>query len=195
VALWQRLGLPARQQFDNGGPFIAPKGPGLIVRLCLHQGVTPRFVPPSEPWRNGTVEHFNDTFDKRFFRQERFASLTHLRARALDFENFHNANHRYRATNGATPAETSQATKQRPPRPLADLPTGWPTSGRVEFVRFIRSDRKLRLLGRAITMPDTAVCEYVTAVLDLATPSSDGNLHVLRQGEILTTAGLTIAGK
>lgn len=195
VALWDRLGLPDRQQFDNGGPFVAPKGLGLVVRVCLHQGVTPRFVPPSEPWRNGTVEHFNDTFDKRFFRQERFASLTHLRERARDFEAFHNANHRYRATNGNTPDQSAPEHQPRKPRQLAELPQAWPDTGKIEFVRFIRSDQKLRLLGRVIPMPDTVVYEYVTAVLDLATPSSDGNLLVLRAGEIVTTANITIGSR
>src|SRR6266540_6123604 len=133
VSLWGRLGVPERLQLDNGGPFVAPKGLGLVVRLCLQQGVTPRFIPPSEPWRNGTVEHFNDTFDKRFFRQERFDSLTHLRQRALDFEIFHNANHRYRATNGRTPAESAANAASRRPRPLAELPAGWPAAGRAEF--------------------------------------------------------------
>jgi putative transposase len=195
VSLWERLGVPARQQFDNGGPFVAPKGLGLIVRLCLHQGVTPRFVPPSEPWRNGTVEHFNDTFDKRFFRQERFDSLAHLRERALDFETFHNANHRYRATNGRTPAESTSHHEHRTPRPLAELPAGWPAAGKIEFVRFIRSDRKLRLLGRTIAMPDTIAYEYVTAVLDLAIPNTDSNLRVLREGEIIATERITIGGR
>jgi transposase len=194
VSLWERLGLPVRLQLDNGGPFVAPKGLGLVVRLCLHQGVIPRFVPPSEPWRQGTVEHFNDTFDKRFFRQERFASLPHLKQRARDFETFHNANHRYRSTNGRTPAESAQHDERRPPRPLAELPAEWPKSGRVEFVRFIRSDRKLRLLGRAITMPESVVYEYLTAVLDLAIPTAEGNLRVLREGEIVATASLKIGG-
>jgi hypothetical protein len=195
VSVWQRIGLPIRQQFDNGGPFVAPKGLGLVVRLCLHQGVTPRFVPPSEPWRNGTIEHFNDTFDKRFFRQERFASLDHLTQRARDFETFHNQNHRYRATGGHTPAATASATPPRMPRPLGDLPHGLPANGRVEFVRFIRSDRRLRLLSRAIPMPDTVVYEYVTAVLDLSTPAPEDNLRVLRHGEIVTTSRITLPGR
>ena len=194
VALWERLGLPLRLQLDNGGPFVAPKGLGLVVRLCLHQGVTPRFVPAREPWRNGTVEHFNDTFDKRFFRQERFDSLPHLKERALDFERFHNANHRYRATNGRTPAESAGDGQRRRPSSLAEPPGGWPAAGRVEFVRFIRSDRKLRLLNRAITMPETVVYEYLTAVLDLAIEPAEGNLRVLREGEIVATASITIGG-
>jgi len=191
VALWGRLGLPTRLKFDNGGPFVAPNGLGLLVRLCLHQGVIPRFVPPREPWRNGTIEHFNDTFDKRFFRQERFSSLAHLQERALAFETFHNGNHRYRASGGRTADEVAPA-RAAAPLPLAELPAGWPAAGKVEFVRFIRSDRKLRLLNRAITMPETVVYEYVTAVLDLAIPAAEGNLRVLREGEILTAASIRL---
>jgi len=41
------------------------------------------------------------------------------------------------------------------------------------------------LLNRAITLPDTLVYEYVTAILDLAVPAADGNLRVLRAGEIV----------
>ena len=195
TAVWQRLGLPVRLKLDNGGPFVGPRGLGLIARLCLHQGVIPHFIPAREPWRNGTVERFNDTFDKRFFRQERFSSLAHLEERALAFETFHNGNHRYRASGGHTPEEATSLGRSATPRPLAELPDGWPSEGRVEFVRFIRSDRKLRLLNRAITVPETLVYDYVTAVLDLATPAADGNLRVLREGEIVATASITIGGR
>lgn len=194
VALWERLGLPTRVKFDNGGPFICPRGLGLVIRLCLHQGVTPVFIPQGEPWRNGTVERFNDTFDKRFLRQERFDSLAQLRERALAFECFHNANHRYRATGGRTPDELARAQPRRP-NPLERLPAGWPPTGRIEFVRFIRSDRKLRVMRRAVQMPDNVVYEYVTAVLDLAIPPPDGNLRVHREGELITTASLKIGGR
>jgi putative transposase len=86
--LWGRFGVRRRIQFDNGGPFTAPNGLGEVVRHCLHQHVTPVFVPPREPWHNATIEHFNDTFDKRFFRQERFTGLEYLAERAGAFERF-----------------------------------------------------------------------------------------------------------
>ena len=75
------------------------------------------------------------------------------------------------------------------------ISAGWPAAGTIEFVRFVRSDRKLRLLGRSITLPKTVVYEYLTAVLDLAIPPADGNLRVLRAGEIITTAPITIGGR
>jgi putative transposase len=190
-ALWGRHGVPRRIQFDNGGPFVSPTGIGEVVRVCVHQGATPVFVPPREPWRNATIEHFNDTFDKRFFRHERFSDLGHLSERAGAFERFHNAQHRYSATRGRTPDETAIATK-RTPRPPAELPAGWPDRGRVEFIRFIRSDHKLRILGRAISMPDGSAYQYVTATLDLALPAREHNLLVCDDhGELLTTGRLT----
>ena len=59
-ALSSRFALPRRAQFDYGGPFVARTGIGQVVRVLVHQGVTPVFVPPREPWRSGTIEHFND---------------------------------------------------------------------------------------------------------------------------------------
>jgi putative transposase len=189
-ALWGRHGVPRRIQFDNGGPFISPTGIGEVVRVCLHQGATPVFVPPREPWRNGTIEHFNDTFDRRFFRQERFSDIGHLSQRAGAFERFHNAQHRYSATRGLAPDETTTTTKRTPRQP-AELPAGWPDRGRVEFIRFIRSDHKLRILGRAIPMPDGSAYQYVTATLELALPADKHNLLVCDDhGELLTTGRL-----
>jgi Integrase core domain len=113
----------------NGGPFVSPTGLGEVVRVCLHQLITPVFIPSREPWRNGTIEHFNDTFDKRFFRQERFTGLEHLAERAGAFERFHNAQHRYSATRGRTADESDPATK-RAPRAAEQIPAGWPKTAR-----------------------------------------------------------------
>ncbi len=160
------------------------------MRVLVHQGVTPVFVPPREPWRNGTIEHFNDTFDKRFFRQERFSGREHLAERASAFERFHNAQHRYQATGQRAPDDTATAGAPRAPRPLSEIPAGWPVHGRVEFVRFIRSDHKLRLLGRAIAMPDGTAYQYLTATLDLALTDQHNLLVSNDQGELITTARL-----
>jgi hypothetical protein len=187
--LWDRHGVPRRIQFDNGGPFTAPTGVGEVVRVCLHQGATPVFIPPREPWRNGTVEHFNDTFDRRFFRHERFAGLEQLADRAGAFERFHNAQHRYRATGQRTPDQTS-LTRRASPLTAEQIPAGWPPTGRIEFIRFIRSDHKLRLLGRTIQLPDGAAYQYVTATLDLALPDERNLLISDTDGQLIATGRL-----
>jgi hypothetical protein len=147
----------------------------------------PYTVPPTLP--------FNDRFDKRFFRQERFADVEHLAERASAFERFHNAQHRYSATGGLTPEQTTTPRNPGAPIALDQLPAGWPQQGKVEFIRFIRSDHKLRILGRAITMPDGSAYQYVTATLDLAIAADQHNLLVANdQGELLTTGRLPSPG-
>jgi transposase InsO family protein len=193
---WERLGVPRRLQLDNGKPFLLGSASlGEIARVSLHQGAIPVFIPQGEPWRNGVCEQFNDTFDKRFFRSERFSDREALGARALEFERFHNANHRYRPTGRRTPDEARAQLQPRRPRPLSELPVGWPEQGRIEFIRFIRSDRRLRLLRRSIEMPETHVYRYVTATLDLATPAGQGNLLVAdADGELVLRADVPRPG-
>jgi hypothetical protein len=79
--------------------------------------------------------------------------VTEAAYRAGAFEAFHNSQHRYQATAGSAPDETT-LTQRREPLAVDELPAGWPASGRIEFIRLIRSDHKLRLPGRAIPMPD-----------------------------------------
>jgi hypothetical protein len=189
--LWGRHGVPHRIQFDNGGPFVAPKGLGEVARVCVRQGAIPIFIPPREPWRNGVIEHFNDTFERRFFRQERFGGLDHLTERAAAFERFHNTQHRYSATGRRAPDETAPA-RRRDPLPAADIPAGWPKHGRIEFIRFIRSDHKLRVLGRAIPLPDETAYRYLTATLDLALADQDNLLVSDDNGELLASARIPL---
>jgi putative transposase len=54
-ATWHRLGIPRYQQVDNEMTFYGspthPRGMGKLIRLCLHYGVEPIFIPLKEPWR------------------------------------------------------------------------------------------------------------------------------------------------
>lgn len=119
----------------------------------------------------GVIEHFNDVFDKRFFRAQHFADLDHLREQARTFEGFHNSHHRYRALKGATPEERErkQGFTPRLLDPALSPPTELPRRGLVEFVRLIRSDRLLKVLDTKITLPEELVHRYVTAALHLRT--------------------------
>jgi putative transposase len=169
MAIWDRLGLPQRLQLDNQQALAgAGRRPGLVARACLANGVTPTYIPFAEPWRNGVVEHFNDTFDKKFFRTERFASPTELIDRYDAFETFHNANHRYSALKGATPnhIEARAGFTPQPPTYDNDIPPDFTgLTGQVEWIRLIRSDKQLRVLDHRFTMPDELTYEYVTATL------------------------------
>ena len=172
---WERLGIPVRLKLDNWLVATLHRSLPVTVWVCLALGITAVFVPFAEPWRQGTVEHLNDTFDKRFFRTERFSGLRHLRRRLARFERFHDAHHRYAALQGATPDEVTDRLRFVPRRPRADfaLPTKMPRRGQVEFIRLIRSDRVLHVLGEQIVLGEELVHEYVTARLDVASEHLD----------------------
>jgi putative transposase len=188
--VWQRLGIPERLKLDNWFIHRMRRRLPVVVWVCLALGVVPVFVPQSEPWRQGTLEHFNDTFDKRFFRTERFSGLRHLDNRMARFERFHNAHHRYAALKGATPDEASAGLGFRPRRPPPSfaIPAARPRRGQVELIRLVRSDRVLHVLGEEIVLSPELVYEYVTARLDVA----GEHLDVLHLGRRIKQIGFKL---
>lgn len=170
VGLWSRVGLPLAAQFDNhsnfrGGIPPASASFGPVVAACLDLGIVPRFIPLREPWRNGVVERFNDTWDKSFFRTERFNGLEHLRAENTAFIAFHNVQHRYAVHGGASPAEMWRSRTRYLLDPGYRIPTRLPAKGWIEAVRYVRSSGVVDLWGRRITIDEAHRHAYVTAVI------------------------------
>lgn len=115
---WQKLGLPCFVQFDNQQVFFGcdrhPRWFSRVIKLRLSLGIEPVFIPLREPWRNGEIERFNDTWDKKFFRTQHFEDFTHLVREAGIFEDFHNSYHRYNVLKGATPNEFEKKSGFKP---------------------------------------------------------------------------------
>ena len=185
VHFWATYGMPDYLQMDNElayrGSNRYPRSFGIIVRLALSQGVTPIFIPPAEPWRNGIIEKFNSNLIKYFFSAQRFTSFEYLEEKAPEFADFHNKNHRYSTQGSKYPNQIKsicQDYKLEPinledPIPLID--------GSVIFIRFIRSDRKLIILGTSFTMKQELVYTYIIAeiVIDqhMLLIKQDGIIH------------------
>ena len=170
AGMWAALGVPAVAQFDNHSNFRGAIPPawahfGPVVATCLDLDVVPRFIPLREPWRNGVVEHFNDVWDKSFFRTTRFRGLEHLRAENAAFSAFHNEHHRYSAHGGASPDEVWAGRTYQPLLPGYAVPTSLPAKGRIEVVRYIRSNRRLDLFGKRLTVAEEHTHQYVTATI------------------------------
>ena len=72
ASFWQTHGMPDALQMDNELAFRGsnryPRSFGSVVRFALSQGVAIVFIPVREPWRNGIIEKFNHTYQKRFLR-------------------------------------------------------------------------------------------------------------------------------
>jgi putative transposase len=174
AGIWTHVGVPTVAQFDNHANFRGAIQPawqhfGPIVATCLELGVTPRFIPLREPWRNGVVEHFNDVWDKSFFRTETFTSIDHLRTENAAFVEFHNTHHRYSAHNGASPNQMWEGRLHHPLPDTYQPPTTLPARGRIEVIRYIRSNRQLDLFGKRITIAENHTHQYVTAIIKVRT--------------------------
>jgi hypothetical protein len=167
VHFWTIYGMPDYLQMDNELPFRGsnrhPRSLGILLRLALSQGVTPIFIPPSEPWRNGMIEKFNDNFQKRFLRPQRFASFDDVEKEAPNYSDFHNENHRYSTQGGKSPNQITSISQEYKLGPI-NLEDPIPLiEGSVIFIRFIRSDRSLTILGTRFTVKEELVYTYVIA--------------------------------
>lgn len=170
IRCWKTLGMPDFLQFDNELAFRGsnryPRSFGIVLRLCLSLGIEAVFIPIGEPWRNGTIESFNNTYDQRFFRVQWFRSYRHLRSQSRNFELHHNTYHRYSYLKGKTPFEVIRQEQFGPTilPPRFKLPEiSVIPDGNISLIRFIRSDRILDVFGEHFVLPKDLVYTYVRA--------------------------------
>jgi len=174
-ALWLRLGIPENLQVDNELAFYGspthPRGMGPLIRLCLRYGVHLWFIPPSEPWRNGVVEKFNDHYQQKFLDKVAMSSMSQLRQESLAFEHRHNSTYRYSKIKGKTPLKALADMEKKlvfPSKGYAPRhPLDKPEEGCYHLVRFIRSDCRLNIFGEMFSAPPETQYEYVVAIIDV----------------------------
>ncbi len=174
-SIWSRLGLPDNFQIDNAMSFFgSPKYPrttSQFIRLCLHYGVEPWFIPMSEPWRNGIIEQFNDHYQQKFLGKVLMSTTDELRSGTLAFEQRHNSKYRYSKLGGKTPLKALAATQTKLKFPSQEESPRHrlekPEAGRYHLVRLIRSDLKLNIFGELFTVPPELKLEYVVATIDI----------------------------
>ena len=169
---WKSMGLPDFLQIDNELSFRGsnryPRSLGIVLRLCLHFGIQPVFIPVGEPWRDGIIEHFNDTYDKKFFRRQWFSSYAMLKRQSKNFQQFHNKNHRYSCLRGKTPLEVIESDAFEPLTlgPNTRMPKlNFLPDGTISLIRFIRSDRILNIFGEKFEVSKDLVYSYVQAMI------------------------------
>lgn len=124
--IWKRLRIPDRIQVDNAFTFVdSPKHPRSmrpLFRLCLHSGVEPWFIPPSEPWRNDSVERFNDFYQQNFLGKVEMFSEDELKNGSLAFESMRNTTWRYSKIGGKTPLKALASMKPMLRFPVPETP-------------------------------------------------------------------------
>jgi putative transposase len=190
VSNWRWIGLPDYLQMDNALEFRGsnryPRSFGRVVRVAVSLNAEPIFNPPSEPWRNGGVEHFNGFIGDRLLKVP-FEDVHAFRSEAWACQAACNQIHRLPAFDGQTPDEmAAQATLRFPPEGYQrhqdqQLPQD---QGFVSFVRLVRKSGRITLGARDRFMVDPELAyQYVLARVDL----TEKVVRISHNGEVLKT--------
>jgi len=132
------------------------------------------------------IEKFNDTYNKKFFRQQWFPKYATLKRQSKNFQRFHNKHHRYSCLKGKTPLEIIRADNSKPftIAPGTKLPQfDYVPDGEIVLIRFIRSDCKLDIFGEKFQVAKDLAYSYVKAVI----VTSIHTLQVYRDSELVDT--------
>ena len=202
ASFWKIHGMPDALQMDNELAFRGsnryPRSFGSVVRFALSQGVAPVFIPVKEPWRNGIIEKFNGTYQKRFLRAYTFKDFEQLCLQEQSFINFHNTHHRYSSQKHKTPDEMNalmlpavyyKGTEHLPSlkdKMAIKIPL---YQGCVYFIRYIRSDLKLYLPNESFTVKENLKYSYVVAEINI----ENHCLNIRQNGEIKQMIPYTIS--
>lgn len=194
AGFWTTHGMPDALQMDNELAFRGsnryPRSFGTVVRFALAMRVAPVFIPVAEPWRNGIIERFNNTYDKRFYRSRTFTDFDHLKQASGEFSNFHNSHHRYSTLGHKTP---NQMRQQMLAPTLYDgqvnveqrIPL---LEGEIYFIRFIRSDCKLHLPNESFPVDSSLKYSYVVGQISV----ENHCLHILQNNNVVQTFEYTM---
>ena len=173
IRFWKIAGIPDYLQMDNDlsfwGSLNRPTALGKVIRLCLFHRVTPVFIPIKEPWRNGVIEHFNNTMQGAVLNSGTFDNIQQIQEAADHFCQIHNQHHYYSGQEGMTPEQRMKHLSS-PIAPLNDdyilsegpLPM---SEGEIHVIRFIRSDLRFNIFGLSFILPETVMYEYIKGVI------------------------------
>jgi len=201
ASFWQTHGMPDALQMDNELAFRGsnryPRSFGSVIRFALSQGVAVVFIPTKEPWRNGIIERFNDTYQQKFYQAKMYQSLNDLSVQEQSFIDYHNSHHRYSTLNHKTPDEMKalllppiyyKGTDHLPVHAAGSAIKIPLTGGCIYYIRYIRSDRTLYLPNEMFKVNPELIYSYIVAEISI-----ENHLLIIRQnGEIKQVFDYTI---
>jgi len=180
------LGRPEQAQFDNARELAgwgnAARTLSRVIRLCLHFGVSPVFIPAGEPQFNGSVEHFNGWFQEPLL-QRRFRRPGDLRRALAGLQEAVNTPHAHPRLGGLTPAQHRRGLRlQKLPKSFV-VPTGrLPlAAGRVTFIRRVSVAGTVTVLSQTFRVGKKHRGLYLRLVVN----TGRGSLTAYLNGRVL----------
>jgi putative transposase len=183
---WKDLGLPEQVQLDNArelcgwGP--AARTLSRVIRLCLHFGVSPVFIPKGEPQFNGSVEDFNGWFQPRLF-DRRYKRPGDLRRELARLQEAVNTQHVHPRLGGKTPAQHRRGLRLRKLPANFVVPTGRQklAAGQVTFIRRVSPAGTVSVLSQSYRVGKRHRGLYLRLVVD----TGRGRLTAYLNGRVL----------
>jgi hypothetical protein len=168
---WKDLGIPQQVQLDNARE-LAGWGPAArtlsrVIRLCLHFGVSPVFIPAKEPQFNGSVENFNGWFQEPLF-QRHFRRPGDLRRELARLQEAVITQHIHPRLGGRTPAQHRRGLRLRklPARFVVPTERQPLAAGRVIFIRRVSSSGAVTVLSQSYRVGKRHRGLYLRLVVD-----------------------------
>ena len=165
---WTSHPVPRYLQIDNGmsfaGDYIHPRSISRFVRLCLYVGIEVIFIAPAKPWMNGTIEAFNKEFDRLFWRQETFTSLSDIQAKSAIF---HASQNKFYNWKGKTQDLKSISPKRQLRGDVEIDQDNIPlVSGKIHFIRVVDSKGSIIVLNECFQVGEEYIGEYIWVTID-----------------------------
>jgi transposase InsO family protein len=183
---WKDLGRPEQVQLDNArelsgwGP--AARTLSRVIRLCLHFGVSPVFIPEGEPQFNGSVESFNGWFQPPLL-DRRYRRPGDLRRELARLQEAVNTQHVHPRLGGRTPAQHRRGLRlQKLPASFAVPTDRQPIAeGRVTFIRRVSVAGTVKVLSQSFRVGKRHRGLYLRLVVD----TGRGQLTAYLNGRVL----------
>ena len=175
ISAWQRMGIPTILQHDNGLEFRGsnryPHSAGLLTKLCLLLGVETLFIPPRQPYRNGSIENLNGLFQRLVLRSQTLNTFAQLQEETYKFECAANTQHHHFPLNGCTsqgyeekvgftPNLLTKNFKFKQSFKFKQTP-----QGKVSFICRIRKSGKITIANEKFLIDPKLARQYVYATI------------------------------
>lgn len=159
TAVFQRYGLPARINADNGAPWGSPRSPGLSLSdlsiWLIRLGIRVSHSAPYHPQTNGKIERFHRSLNAEVLTGRSFVSLDQAQSAFSRWRGVYNHERPHDALSLQTPAKRYRASPIAYPQklPVIEYPpgdtvvtVGW--NGKVVF-----RDHSLKVSSALLKLP------------------------------------------
>lgn len=187
IEVFERYGLPARINVDNGAPWGSPRNPGEITELSIwliQLGIRISFSRPYHPQTNGKIERFHRSFKAEVLDGHLFSTFKQAQSEFDLWRDVYNFQRPHQALGYQVPMERYRTSPWPYPKVLEEFEYGQDDvlakvySSRFRFRKHYFSIAKgllgkrvaIRPSGRSDSLFDVYFCHHLLRTIDIDQP-------------------------